>query len=87
MTDKLLPETTVYVHITQYSWVRGEMSGDIDAQDYQWHFQWDFRQGKLFIHPALGRSLILEPFSRFLERYDYQLEVGGDYEFTVRSQF
>ncbi|MFM7351845.1 MAG: DUF3146 family protein, partial [Microcystis aeruginosa] len=23
----------------------------------------------------------------FLERYDYQLEPGGDYEFTVRSKF
>jgi len=24
--------------------------------------------------------------NRFLERYDYQLEPGGDYEFTVRSK-
>jgi hypothetical protein len=81
------PETIVYVRITQYSWQQGKIAGEIEAGNYQWQFQWRFRDGKLLIHPTLGRSLILEPFSRFLERYDYQLELGGDYQFTVKSQF
>lgn len=87
MSAKPIPETTVYVRITQYSWTQGKIAGELETLNYQWHFQWHFRQGKLLIHPALGRSLILEPFSRFLERYDYQLELGGDYQFTVRSKF
>ncbi len=82
-----LPETTVYVRITQYSWTMGKIAGEIEARNYQWQFQWRFREGKLLVNPTLGRSLILEPLSRFLERYDYQLELGGDYQFTVKSQF
>ncbi|TAD91335.1 MAG: DUF3146 family protein, partial [Oscillatoriales cyanobacterium] len=27
------------------------------------------------------------PLHRFLEKWDYQLEPGGDYSFTVRAEF
>lgn len=85
MTSPYLPETTAYVRITQQSWQQGKIAGEIRASVYQWHFQWHFRQGQLQIKPSLGRALILEPLSRFLERSDYQLEPGGNYEFTLRA--
>lgn len=85
MNSPYLPETTAYVRITQQSWQQGKIAGEIRASVYQWHFQWHFRQGQLQIKPSLGRALILEPLSRFLERSDYQLEPGGNYEFTLRA--
>ena len=85
MNSPYLPETTAYVRITQQSWQQGKIAGEIRASVYQWHFQWHFRQGQLHIKPSLGRALILEPLSRFLERSDYQLEPGGNYEFTLRA--
>lgn len=85
MTSQYLPETTAYVRITQQSWHQGKIVGEVRASAYQWQFQWHFRRGQLSVQPSLGRALILEPLSRFLERSDYQLEPGGDYEFTVRA--
>lgn len=87
MSRKPLPETTAHLRITHHSWHSGKMIGDIRAGVYQWQFEWYFRQGKLSVRPSLGRALIQEPLGRFLERYDYQLEAGGDYEFTVRAEF
>ena len=84
---KFLPETTAYVKITQQSWQEGKIEGEVEAAAYQWQFQWRFRQGKLSIKPSLGKALIVEPLSRFLERCDYQLEPGGDYQFSVRAKF
>lgn len=81
-----LPETTAYVRITLHSWQQGKMEGEVQAANYQWRFQWHFRQGKLSVQPSLGRALIFEPLGRFLERYDYQLEPGGNYEFTLRAE-
>ncbi|MEM1368341.1 MAG: DUF3146 family protein [Cyanobacteria bacterium P01_H01_bin.15] len=81
-----LPQTTAYVRITRQSWQRGQLDGEVTASDYEWRFQWCFRQGTLRIQPSLGRALILEPLNRFLERHDYQLEPGGDYQFTLRTQ-
>ncbi|MGF1480710.1 MAG: DUF3146 family protein [Cyanophyceae cyanobacterium] len=80
-----LPETTAYVRITKQSWQQGQIEGEVRASAYEWQFQWCFRQGQLSLQPSLGRALIQEPLGRFLERYDYQLEPGGDYEFTVRA--
>lgn len=82
-----LPETTAYVRITQHSWTLGQMTGEVLASQYTWHFHWRFRDKALDITPALGRALIKEPLSRFLEQKDYQLEPGGDYTFTVRAKF
>ena len=84
---KDLPETTAYLSITQQCWQQGKIAGEVKASTYQWRFEWCFRQGKLLIKPSLGRALIVEPLSRFLERSDYQLELGGNYEFTVRADF
>lgn len=87
VSSQRLPETTAYVRITNHSWQQGKMEGDVRAANYQWRFEWHFRRGKLSVQPSLGRALIFEPLGRFLERCDYQLEAGGDYEFTVRGHF
>ncbi len=86
MNSSNLPKTTAYIRITQQSWQQGQMEGEVRAAEYQWRFKWYFRRGQLSVQPSLGRALIYEPLGRFLERSDYQLEPGGDYEFTLRSQ-
>lgn len=86
MTRRHLPETTAYVRITHQSWSQGKLEGEVRASDYAWQFQWQFSQGFLKVEPSLGRALIREPLSRFLERFDYQLEAGGDYSFTIRAK-
>ncbi len=85
MSSKRLPETTAYVRITHQSWQNGKIEGEVRANSYEWQFQWRFRQGDLVVQPSLGRALIKEPLERFLERSDYQLELGGDYSFTIRA--
>ncbi len=80
-----LPQTTAHVRITHQSWQNGRIEGEVRANDYEWQFQWRFRQGELSIEPSLGRALIQDPLGRFLERSDYQLEPGGDYSFTIRA--
>ena len=80
-------QTTAYLRITQQSWQLGKIEGEVSAAEYQWQFQWKFRQGKLSIEPSLGRALIQEPLGRFLERSDYQLEAGSNYSFTIRAKF
>jgi hypothetical protein len=86
VSSKRLPETVAYVRITKQSWPQGKIEGEVRAATYEWQFQWNFRRGRLSVQPSLGRSLIFEPLGRFLERCDYQLEAGGDYEFTVRAE-
>lgn len=86
MGSKRLPETTAYVRITGQSWQQGKIEGEVRAGNYDWQFEWCFRQGKLFVSPSLGRALIQEPLGRFLEQCDYQLEPGGDYAFTIRAE-
>ncbi len=80
------PETTAYVQITRQSWQQGHLEGEVRASDYAWQFRWQFAQGHLTIEPSLGRALIREPLGRFLERFDYQLEPGGEYSFTIRAK-
>ena len=86
MSSKRRPETNAYVRITHQSWQQGKIEGEVKANNYEWQFKWRFRQGKLIVEPSLGRALIQEPLGRFLERFDYQLEPGGDYSFTIRAQ-
>ena len=83
---KSLPETNAYVRITKQCWRVGKIEGEVRAAAYQWRFQWCFRQGQLLVQPSLGRALIHEPLSRFLEQSDYQLEPGGDYQFILRGE-
>lgn len=80
------PETIAHVRILRQSWQQGNIVGEVQAGNYQWEFQWFFRQDKLRVKPSLGRALIYEPLGRFLEHCDYQLEPGGDYEFTLRAK-
>jgi hypothetical protein len=84
--SKRLPETTASVRITHQSWQQGKIEGEVRANAYEWQFQWCFRQGQLIVQPSLGRALIKDPLERFLERSDYQLELGGDYSFTIRAE-
>lgn len=86
MSSKRLPETTAHVRITGQSWQQGKIEGEVRASSYEWQFQWRFRQGELSVEPSLGRALIKEPLERFLEKCDYQLELGGDYSFTIRAE-
>ena len=86
MSSKYRPETVAYVRITRQSWQQGKIEGEVTAAEYEWRFQWRFRCGQLLVQPSLGRALIHEPLGRFLERHDYQLEPGGDYQFTVRAE-
>ena len=86
VSSKSLPQTTAHVRITHQSWSPGKIEGEVRANDYEWQFQWHFKGGKLSIHPSLGRALIKEPLGRFLEQYDYHLEPGGDYTFTIRAK-
>ncbi len=78
--------TVVEVKITNQCWYKREIIGEVNAGKYQWFFHWYFPQGKLQVKPTLGRSLIQEPLSRFLEKYDYELEAGGDYQFMLRAK-
>ena len=86
VSSKHLPETTAHVRIIQHSWHQGTIAGEVSAGEFEWQFQWCFRQGQLSVQPSRGRALIQEPLGRFLERYDYQLEPGGDYAFTIRAE-
>ncbi|GAB4213749.1 MAG: DUF3146 family protein [Synechococcales cyanobacterium] len=83
----MLPQTTAQLLVTEYSWGDGTLAGTVSANGWHWDFRWDFRQGSLTVEPSLGRGLIREPLSRFLEKSDYTLELGGHYHFTIRSRF
>ncbi len=82
-----LPQTTAHVHITRYSWQDGTIEGEVNANGWVWQFCWSFRAGKLQVEPSMGRALIREPLSRFLEKSDYLLEPGRNYSFLIRSHF
>ncbi len=86
MSSRRLPETTAYVRITRQSWQNGKIEGEVRANSYEWQFQWRFSQGELIVEPSLGRALIKDALERFLEQCDYQLELGGDYSFTIRAE-
>ncbi|MDP8933250.1 MULTISPECIES: DUF3146 family protein [unclassified Microcoleus] len=88
MSSRRLPETTAYVRVTGQSWQKGTIEGEVTAGNFEWQFQWRFTSEKtLILEPSQGRALIQEPLHRFLEKWDYQLEPGGDYSFTVRAEF
>jgi hypothetical protein len=82
-----LPQTTAHVLVTRYSWQEGAIEGEVQANGWVWQFCWCFRRGELRVEPSVGRALIREPLSRFLEKSDYYLEPGSNYSFTIRSRF
>jgi hypothetical protein len=89
MAKRQLPETTARVRVTHHSWQFSKVVGEVSAGEFCWDFQWCCREGslELIVEPALGRALIQDALGRFLKQWDYQLEAGGDYEFTVRAKF
>ncbi|MEB3273454.1 MAG: DUF3146 family protein [Prochlorothrix sp.] len=82
-----LPTTTAHVRVTRQSWNEGVIAGEVQASQFEWQFEWHFRQGELKLQPSLGRALIQDALNRFLVQQDYQLEPGSDYCFTVRAKF
>ena len=87
MSGNRLPKTVAQIRITDRSIPQGFLEGEAIAGDFTWQFRWCFRQDRLIIQPSQGRALIQEPLGRFLEKWDYQLEPGGDYSFTIRAKF
>jgi Protein of unknown function (DUF3146) len=82
-----LPTTTAHLRVTRQSWEDGCLEGELEASGFHWSFIWRFRVGELKIEPSLGRALIKNELRRFLAQRDYQLEPGGDYNFTIRARF
>jgi hypothetical protein len=75
-----------YIRITGRSWEAGKLEGNLEANDLSWDFTWHFRQGKLQVHPSLGRALIQDALLKFLVQQDYYLEPGGDYSLEIRGR-
>lgn len=82
-----LPVTTARLEVVQQNFSQGLCAGQVSAGGFAWTFCWHFQRGDLKISPPLGRALIQDALLRFLLHHDYQLEVGGNYEFTVRARF
>lgn len=82
-----LPATTARLRVLSQSFSPCLLEGEVSAGGFHWTFQWAFDRGELLVEPSLGRALIQDALLRFLLRADYQLEAGGDYQFTVRAAF
>ena len=82
-----LPATTARLQVVQQNFSQGLCMGQVNAGGFAWTFRWDFKRGELEVNPPLGRALIQDALLRFLLHHDYQLEVGSDYQFTVRARF
>lgn len=82
-----LPTTTARLRVLQQSFSPCLLEGEVSAGGFQWTFRWVFDRGELIVEPSLGRALIQDALLRFLLKADYQLEPGGDYQFTVRARF
>ncbi len=44
MSSQRLPETTAHVRILRQSWQQGQIEGEVGANQFEWQFQWYFRQ-------------------------------------------
>ena len=80
-----LPATTARLQVLNHDLRSGLVQGQVWAGEFAWVFHWRFREGKLQVEPSLGRALIEDALLRFLLRHDHQLDVGGEYNFLVRS--
>ncbi len=81
------PQTTAYVSIKQYCFIKKELKGIVEASDFKWQFTWSFGKGLLFVKPPLGRALIEDSLLRFLLKKDYALEAGNEYKFNISAKF
>ena len=84
---KAKPETTAYVSVKEYCFIKKELKGIVEASDFKWQFTWSFGKGILFVKPPLGRALIEDSLLRFLLKNDYELEAGNEYKFTISAKF
>ena len=84
---KSKPETTAYVSVKEYCFIKKELKGVVEASDFRWQFTWSFGKGMLFVKPPLGRALIEDSLLRFLLKNDYELEAGNEYKFTISAKF
>ncbi len=82
-----LPITTAHLRIHRQSFSAQYLDGEVSAGGFDWQFTWFFGKGELSVEPSLGRALIQDALLRFLLKADYNLEPGGDYNFTVRAKF
>ena len=81
------PETTAYVNVKEYNFLKKELKGIVEASQFKWDFTWSFGKGKLFVSPPLGRALIEDSLLRFLLKKDYKLESGNEYKFIISAKF
>ena len=81
------PQTTAYVCIKEYCFIKQELKGIVEASDFKWQFTWSFGKGILFVKPPLGRALIEDSLLRFLLKKDYALEAGNEYKFNISAKF
>ena len=84
---KSKPETTAYVSVKEYCFIKKELKGVVEASDFQWQFTWSFGKGVLLVNPPLGRALIEDSLLRFLLKKDYELEAGNQYKFIISAKF
>jgi len=82
-----LPSTNAKLRVFHQSFSNKLVEGEVAAGGFSWEFRWHFDRGELVVEPSLGRALIQDALLRFLVKSDYQLEPGGDYQFTVRAKF
>ena len=82
-----LASTNAKLRVLNQSFSQKLLEGEVAAGGFHWEFRWHFDRGELVVEPSLGRALIQDALLRFLVKSDYQLEPGGDYQFTVRAKF
>ncbi len=82
-----LASTNAKLRVLNQSFSQKLLEGEVAAGGFRWEFRWHFDRGELVVEPSLGRALIQDALLRFLVKSDYQLEPGGDYQFTVRAKF
>ena len=84
---KSKPETTALVSVNEYSFLKQEVKGTVEASQFKWRVTWSFGKGSLHVNPPLGRALIEDALLRFLLKKDYELESGNEYKFTISAKF
>ena len=81
------PETIANVSVKEYCFSKKQISGVVEASQFEWTFTWSFNKGKLLVNPPLGRALIEDALLKFLLKKDYELESGNEYKFTISAKF
>ena len=80
---KSKPETTALVSVNEYSFLKQEVKGTVEASQFKWRFTWSFGKGSLHVNPPLGRALIEDALLRFLLKKDYEIAVSARKRTTV----